>query len=69
VQSHSTVVIPLYNRVVFVRLLNCSEFSNRFPEVTQTLDAITGSQFRVGSTGLGEPWLFGPVCVRSCSDV
>ena len=51
VQSHSTVIIPLYNRVVFVRLLNRSEFSNRSSEVTQTLDAITWSQFRVGSGG------------------
>ena len=33
VQSRSTVVIPLYERVVFVRLLNCSEFSSRLSEV------------------------------------
>ena len=41
-QSHSTVVIPLYKRVVFVRLLNCTEFSSRLSEISQTLDAITG---------------------------
>ena len=27
VQSHSTVIIPLYKRIVAIRLLNCSEFS------------------------------------------
>jgi quercetin dioxygenase-like cupin family protein len=41
-QSHTTVVIPLYKRVVFVRLLNCTEFSSRLSEISQTLDAITG---------------------------
>jgi len=56
VQSHSTVVIPLYERVLFVRLLNCSEFSSRLSEISQTLDAITGIQFRVGSSGLDERW-------------
>ena len=63
-QSHSTVVIPLYKRIVFVRLLNCTEFSGRLSEVAQPLDAISGVQSRVGSRGLGEPWLFGPVGVR-----
>src|ERR1017187_1706130 len=28
-QSHTSVAIPLYKRVVFIRLLNCSEFSSR----------------------------------------
>jgi hypothetical protein len=51
-QSHTTVVIPLYKRVVFVRLLNCSEFSSRLPKISQALNAITGIQFRVGSRGL-----------------
>jgi hypothetical protein len=69
VQSHSTVVIPLYKRVVVVRLLNCSEFSSGLSEISQTLDAITGIQFRVGSRGLDERWLLGSVCVRSGSDV
>jgi hypothetical protein len=40
-QSHTTVVIPLYKRVVFAGLLNCSEFSDRVSEISQTLDAIT----------------------------
>ena len=61
VQSHTTVIIPLYNRVVFVRLLNCSEFSSRLSEVAQTLDAISGSQFLVGSRGLDEQWFLGTV--------
>jgi hypothetical protein len=68
-QSHSTVVIPLYKRVVFVRLLNCSEFSSRLSEISQTLDAITGIQFRVGRRGLDERWPLGSVCVSRCSNV
>jgi len=61
VQSHSTVIIPLYKRIVFVGLLNCSEFSGRLPKISQALNAITGIQFRVGSRGLDERWSFGSV--------
>jgi hypothetical protein len=43
VQSHSTVIIPLYKCVVFVRLLNCAEFSSQLSKITQTLDTITGT--------------------------
>jgi hypothetical protein len=68
-QSHSTVVIPLYKRIVFVRLLNCTEFSSLLSEISQTLDAITGIQFRVGSRGLDERWPLGSVCVSRCSNV
>ena len=39
---HTTVIIPLDDRVLFVSLLNCSEFSIRLSEVAQTLDAISG---------------------------
>ena len=46
VESHATVIIPFNDRVVFVRLLNGAEFSSRFSEVPQTLDAISGIQFR-----------------------
>jgi len=68
-QSHTTVVIPLYKRLVFVSLLNCTEFSGWFSEISQTLDAITGIQFRVGSGGQDERWSLGSVCVRSGSSV
>jgi hypothetical protein len=44
-QSHATVVIPLCERVVFVRLLNCSEFSSRLSKISQALDAIAGTAF------------------------
>src|ERR1700686_3607644 len=67
-QPHTTVVIPLYKRVVFVRLLNCTEFSSRLSEISQTLDAITGIQFRVGSGRLDERWPLGSVCVSRCSN-
>jgi hypothetical protein len=60
-QSHTTSVIPLYKRVVFVGLLNGSEFSSRLSKISQTLDAITGIQFRVGSGGLDERWPLGSV--------
>jgi hypothetical protein len=69
VQSHSTVIIPLYKGVVFVRLLNCSEFSSRLSEISQTLDAITGIQFRIRSRGLDERWSLGSVCVSTCPNV
>jgi hypothetical protein len=60
-QSHTTIVIPLYERVVFVGLLNCSEFSSRISKVSQALDAITGIQFRLGCGGLDERWPLGSV--------
>jgi hypothetical protein len=56
VQSHSTVIIPLYKGVFFVRLLNCPEFSSRLSKISQALDPITGIQFRVGRRGLSERW-------------
>jgi hypothetical protein len=60
-QSHTTIVIPLYKRVVFVGLLNCTEFSSRLSKISQAFDAITGIEFRVGSGGLDEPWPLGSV--------
>jgi hypothetical protein len=61
VESHTTIIIPFDNRVIFVRLLNCAEFSSRLSEVAQTFDAISGIQFLVGGGGLGERWFLGPV--------
>jgi hypothetical protein len=61
VDPHTTVIIPLDDRVVCVRLLNCTEFSIRLSEVTQTLDAISGSQFLVVGRRLRERWSFGTV--------
>jgi hypothetical protein len=60
-ESHSTVIIPFDNRVIFVRLLNCAEFSSRLSKVAQTFDAISGIQFLVGGRGLGERWFLGTV--------
>jgi len=60
-QSHSTVIIPLYKRIVFVGLLNCSEFSSRLSKISQALDAISGIQFLAGSRGLDERWPLGTV--------
>jgi hypothetical protein len=60
-ESHTTVTIPFNERVVFVSLLNCAEFSGGFSEVAKTLDAISGIQFRAGRSGLGEWWLLGTV--------
>ena len=36
-ESHTTVIIPFDDRVIFVGLLNCAEFSSRLSEVAQTL--------------------------------
>jgi len=68
-ESHTAVIIPLDDRVIFVRLLNCAEFSRRFSEVAQALDAIPGIQVRAGRRGLGEPWLLGAVGVRGSPGV
>jgi len=61
VESQATVTIPFDDRVSFVSLLNCAELSGRLSEVSQTLDAISGVQFFVGGSRLGEPWLLGTV--------
>jgi len=47
VESHATIIIPLDDRVIFVNLLNCAEFSGRLSEVARTLHAISGIQCRV----------------------
>ena len=62
--SHSTVIIPLDDRVIFVRSFNCAEFSIRLSEIAQTLDAISGTQFRACGRGFCERWFFGTVRVR-----
>ena len=69
VESHTTVIIPFNDRVVFVSLLYRAEFSSRFSEVSQTLDAISGNQFLVRDGGLGERWLLGTVRVSGCAGV
>lgn len=60
-ESHTTVIVPFDDRVIFVNLLNCAEFSSRLSEITQTLDPISGTQFLVGGRGLGERWPLGTV--------
>ena len=60
-ESPTTVIIPFNDRVVFVSLLNCAEFSSRLSEVAKTLDGISGIQFLAGPRGLGERWLLGTV--------
>lgn len=68
-QSHTTIVVPLDKRIIFVRSHNRSESSCRLSEVAQTHDAISGIQFRVGSRGLVDRWSFGSVCISSRSSV
>jgi hypothetical protein len=62
-KSHTTVIIPFDDSVILISLLNCAEFSSRLSEVAQALDAISGIQFLVAGSGLGEPWLLGSVRV------
>ena len=57
--SRATVVIPLYDGVIFVGALNGAELVRRFSETAQPLDAITGSQVRVGPGWPIERWLLG----------
>jgi hypothetical protein len=59
VESHTTVIIPFDDRVIFVSLLNCAQSSSRLSEVAQTLDAISGMQLLVGRRELGKRWLPG----------
>ena len=61
VESLTTVIIPLDDRVIFVSSLNCAEFSSRLSEVAQALHAISGIKFLVGGRWLGERWLLGMV--------
>jgi hypothetical protein len=68
-QSQTTAIIPFKERVVFVSLLNCAEFSRRSSEVAKALDTISGTEFLAGSGGLEEGWLLGPLCVRRCARV
>jgi len=60
-KSHTTVIIPFDERVIFVCLLNCADFSGWPSEVAQTFDAISRIQFLVGSRGLSERWPLGTV--------
>jgi hypothetical protein len=61
VESHTTVIIPFNDRVVFVSLFNCAELSSRRSEVAKTLDAISEIEFLAGRRGPGEWWLLGAV--------
>jgi hypothetical protein len=68
-QSHTTIVVPLDKRIIFVRSHNRSESSCWLSEVAQTHDAISGIQFRVGSRGLDERWSLGSVRISRCSSM
>jgi hypothetical protein len=59
VESHTTVIIPLEDHVIFALWLNRTIFSGRLSEVAQTLDAISGMQLLVGRRELGKRWLPG----------
>jgi hypothetical protein len=50
VQPYATVVIPFDDRVIFVNLSNGTEFTGRYSEVAQSLDAISRIQFLVIGT-------------------
>jgi hypothetical protein len=69
VVSPTTGIFPSDDRVIFVSLLNCTEFSTRLSEVAQTLDAISGIQVLVVCRWLGEAWLLGTVRVSGCAGV
>ncbi len=68
-KPHSTVVIPLHHRIIFVGTLNCTEFPSWLSKIAQTLDAISGVQFLVSDRRVGECWLPGTVRVRRSAGV
>ena len=59
--SCATVVIPLYDCVLFVSSLHGAELSCWFSKVAQALDAIPGSQVRVRARGPIERWTLGAI--------
>jgi hypothetical protein len=59
--SCATVVIPLHDRVVFVSTLNGAELLRWLSEIAQTLNAVTGRHFRIGTGGPIERWLLGAI--------
>jgi hypothetical protein len=61
VHSCATVAIPLHDGVIFVGALDGAELGSWRAEIAQTLDTVTGSQFRVGPGGLIERWTLGPI--------
>jgi hypothetical protein len=60
-KSQTTVITPFDDSVILISLLNCAEFSSRLSEVVQSLDAISGIQFLVAGSGVGEPWFLGSI--------
>jgi hypothetical protein len=54
VNPHEAVIIPAYDRIIVVGLLNCAEFSCWFSKVAQSLDSISGIQLQIGGGGLGK---------------
>jgi len=69
VEPLTTVIIPLDDRVLFISLLNCAEFSSRFAKVAQPLDAISGIQFLARGGGGGEARFLGTVGIKGRSEV
>ena len=59
--SCATIIIPLYDCVIFISSLHGAELSCWFSKVAQTFDAITGSQFRVRTRGPIERWTLGAI--------
>ena len=59
--SRTTVMIPFDDRVVFVSTLYGAELLCWFSEIAQTLDAITGSQFRVRTRRAIKRWPLGAI--------
>ena len=48
------VIVPFYDHVIIVRLLNCAEFSSLAFRSQPKLDAVSAIQILAGGGGLGE---------------
>jgi hypothetical protein len=57
VDFYTIVIIPFDDRVIFIHLPNCAEFSRRQSEVAQTLNAISGTQFLTSAGRVDKRWL------------
>jgi hypothetical protein len=57
VNSYAPVVIPFDESVIFIDLPNRAKFSSRHSEITQTFDAISGTQISARTGRVDKRWL------------
>jgi hypothetical protein len=68
-ESFASVIIPLHNCVLFVRSLDCAEFSSQPAKIAAAFHAISGGQIMVGGRRIDECWPPGTVRIGRSSAV